>query len=108
MVFLAGKRAVLIRFSPPWSWREATSRSRQAERNSSWVQPSEGARPASRSTEGAEGGGLHAPAHPPHLEAKVIPPPPGPAPPPPPPADGSGMDRIVTGPHPHPMVTRQP
>jgi hypothetical protein len=42
--------------SPLWSWRAATSRSRHAARNSSWVQPSLRARSASRSTQRASEG----------------------------------------------------
>jgi hypothetical protein len=45
----AGNRAALIRPSPPWASRAATSRCRQAARNSSWDHPSDRlARPAVR------------------------------------------------------------
>ena len=40
----AGNRAARMRISPPLDWRAATSRSRQAARNSSWVQLSARAR----------------------------------------------------------------
>jgi len=46
-VFRAGKRAAAMRFSPPWDWREDTSRSKQAARKSSWLQASVRARSAS-------------------------------------------------------------
>lgn len=36
----AGKQAARMRLWPPWSWRDVTSRSRQAVRNSVWVHPS--------------------------------------------------------------------
>jgi hypothetical protein len=46
--------------SPPWSWRAATSRSRQAARNSSCVQLSVRARSASRSNAAASDGAFSA------------------------------------------------
>ena len=46
----AGNRAALIRPSPPWASRAATSRCRHAARNSSWVHASARARSASRPT----------------------------------------------------------
>ncbi len=39
-LLMLGKRAARMRASPPWAWREATSRCRHAARNSSWVQSS--------------------------------------------------------------------
>ena len=47
-VLRAGKRAARMRISPPLAWRAATSRSKQAARNSWWVQSSARARSASR------------------------------------------------------------
>ena len=59
-VLRAGKRAALTLISPPLDWRAATSRSKQAARNSSWPQPSERARSARRGTDLARLGALSA------------------------------------------------
>ncbi len=56
----AGKRAARTRISPPLDWRAATSRSRQAARNSSWLQAAARARSASRSTAAASDGVFNA------------------------------------------------
>jgi DNA invertase Pin-like site-specific DNA recombinase len=58
---LAGRnRAARIRPSPPWDSRAATSRCRQAARNSSWVQDSARARSASRGTDSRSVGAFSA------------------------------------------------
>ena len=57
----AGNRAARMRPSPPWASRAATSRCRQAARNSSCVQPSARARSASRAGGLAQGRGLQRP-----------------------------------------------
>lgn len=56
----AGNRAARIRPSPPWDSRAATSRCRQAIRNSSWVQVSDRARSASRVAESRSAGAFSA------------------------------------------------
>jgi N-methylhydantoinase A/oxoprolinase/acetone carboxylase beta subunit len=56
----AGNRAARMRPSPPWASRAATSRCRQAARNSSCVQPSDRARSARRSTAPASEGAFSA------------------------------------------------
>ena len=56
----AGNRAARIRPSPPWDSRAATSRCRQAARNSSCVQDSVRARSASRSTASRSVGAFNA------------------------------------------------
>ena len=57
----AGNRAARMRPSPPWDSRAATSRCRQAARNSSWVQDSARARSASAVDALAQGWGLQRP-----------------------------------------------
>ena len=56
----AGNRAARMRPSPPWDSRAATSRCRQAARNSSWVQDSARARSASRATDSRRVGAFSA------------------------------------------------
>ncbi len=59
-VLRAGNRAARMRPSPPWSWRAATSRSRHAARNSSWVQPRCGPVRRAVSTDRASDGAFNA------------------------------------------------